>query len=248
LTRGSLVNHMIVAVNQPYFCPFAGFFYKLQLCDVLVLLDSVQFPQGTTWITRNRFKNDQGALWITVPVWKKGLGPQRISDVRICHEGRWRRKHLQSLKSAYRHAPYFAEHREFFELIFSPQVERILDVNLQAIERARECLEVGTKIVLLSELGIDATGNRLLIEICRALKADQFVAQSAVGKYLDQDLFTAAGIEVHWFKYPEWIYPQLWGDFIPNLSVFDLIFNYGRKARDILLADARPAKRLDGLA
>lgn len=237
---------MRVAVNQPYFCPFAGFFYKLQLCDVLVLLDSVQFPQGTTWITRNRFKQDQGVLWITVPVWKKGLGLQTISDVKICHEGRWRWKHLESLKSAYLHAPYFAEHREFFELIFSPQFERILDVNLHAIERARECLQIGSRIMLLSELGIDAKGNQLLIEICRALSADQFVAQSAVRKYLDQNLFTAAGIEVRWFNYPEWVYPQLWGDFIANLSVFDLIFNYGRQARDILLADARPFAGLEG--
>lgn len=226
---------MIVAVNQPYFCPFAGFFYKLQLCDVLVLLDSVQFPQGTTWLSRNRFKNDQGVLWITVPVWKKGLGLQNINDVRICHEGRWHRKHLESLKSAYLHAPYFAEHRELFETIFSPQFERILEVNLQAVEHAREYLEIGTRIVLLSELDIDAAGNRLLVEICRALSADQFIAQSAAEKHLDQDRFATAGVEIRYFKYPEWVYPQLWGDFIPNLSIFDLIFNYGRKARDILL-------------
>jgi hypothetical protein len=235
---------MILSVNQPYFCPFAGFFYKLQMCDVLVILDSVQFPQGTTWITRNRFKNDQGVLWITVPVWKKGLGLQTISDVRICHEGRWQKKHMESLKSAYMHAPYFAEHQELFESIFSEQFKQILDVNLRAIEHAREYLEIETRIVLLSKLGIDAKGSRLLVDICRALNADQFLAQSGAAKYLDQDVFAAAGIEVLYLKYPEWIYPQLWGNFIANLSVFDLIFNCGRRARDILFAGDSPAKRL----
>lgn len=214
------------------------------MCDVLVFLDSVQFPQGTTWITRNRFKNDQGVLWITVPVWKKGLGLQTISDVRICHEGRWQKKHLESLKSAYRHAPYFAEHRELFESILSAQYEQILDVNLRTIEHAREYLEIGTKIVLLSKLGIDARGSRLLVDICRSLNADQFLAQSGAAKYLDQNLFAAAGIEVLYLKYPEWIYPQLWGDFIANLSVFDLIFNCGRRSRDILFAGDSPAKQL----
>ena len=59
---------MILSANQPYFAPFAGFFHKAILADVFVLLDEVQFPRGTTWMNRNRFKNDQGTLWMTIPV------------------------------------------------------------------------------------------------------------------------------------------------------------------------------------
>jgi len=54
--------------------------------DVFVILDNVQFPRATTWITRNRFKNDQGTLWMSIPVWKKGLGLQKLNEVRICHD------------------------------------------------------------------------------------------------------------------------------------------------------------------
>jgi len=74
---------MILSADRPYFAPFPGLFYKAHLCDVLVILDTVQFPRRTTWMNRNRFKNSQGTLWITVPVWKKGLGLQKIQDVRI---------------------------------------------------------------------------------------------------------------------------------------------------------------------
>jgi hypothetical protein len=84
---------MIIAANQPYFAPYPGFFTKTLLADVLVILDEVQFPHRTTWISRNRFKNDQGELWLTIPVWKKGLGDQKINQVRICYERRWPRKH-----------------------------------------------------------------------------------------------------------------------------------------------------------
>ena len=56
-----------VATSQPYFTPYAGFFHKAGWADVFVLLDAVQFPHATTWISRNRFKNEQGALWMTVP-------------------------------------------------------------------------------------------------------------------------------------------------------------------------------------
>jgi len=225
---------MIIATNQPYFCPYPGFFYKIQLCDIFVILDQVQFPRGTTWLNRNRFKNDQGTLWITVPVWKKGLGLQKISEVRICHEGRRQRKHLESLRTAYAHAPYFEDHLELVRDIFSSKYDKILDLNLKIIQHLVQHLNIRAKIVLLSDLGLESKGGRLLVEICLTLGGARFLAQSAAAKYLDEESFEAAGIKVDYFRPPPLIYPQLWGDFIPNLSALDFIFNCGPKARDIL--------------
>lgn len=110
---------MILSAYQPYFAPYPGFFYKALLSDIFVLMDCVQFPRGTTWVSRNRFKNDQGTLWLTVPVLKKGLGLQKINNVKIYYENNWNRKYLLSIKSAYSHAPYLNEHISFFEKIFS---------------------------------------------------------------------------------------------------------------------------------
>jgi hypothetical protein len=232
----SQVTPMIVATNQPYFCPFPGFFYKLGMCDVFVILDQVQFPRGTTWITRNRFKNDQGTLWISIPVWKKGLGLQAIDEVRICHEGRWRKKHLESLRSAYAHAPYFLDHFELLKKVFSMEHSTILEFNLILIKYLREFLKIKTEIVLMSQLKVESRGNQLLIDICKALGGNRLLAQSAAGKYLDEDFFSAAGVKIQYMRYPSVIYPQLWGDFIPNLSAFDLVFNCGPKAREIIFA------------
>jgi len=226
---------MIISANQPYSCPYPGFFYKASLSDVLVILDDVQFPRGTTWISRNRFKNDQGALWLTIPVWKKDLGLQNINQVRICYEGRWHHKHLQSLKSAYGHAPYLGDHLGFLEEVFSRHCEKLVDLNLVIIRHLMCSLQIETKLVLLSELGIKARGTQLLIEISRALGASTFLAQSQAQKYLDSALFQENEIKLRLFKYIAPIYPQLWGDFLANLSTFDLVFNCGPKARDILL-------------
>jgi hypothetical protein len=226
---------MIISANQPYFAPFSGFFYKVHLSDIFVILDEVQFPRRTTWITRNRFKNDQGTLWMTVPVWKKSLGLQNINEVRICYEGRWTKKHLESLKSSYSNAPYFKDHSSFVEEMFSEGFERLVDLNLGIIRYLAELLRTNTRIVLLSDLGIKVRGSQLLIEICKRVGGTHFLAQSPAGKYLDANLFQEAGIQLVYFKYPSLIYPQLWGDFVPNLSAFDLIFNCGPKARDILI-------------
>jgi hypothetical protein len=152
---------MIIAANQPYFAPYPGFFAKALLADVLVILDDVQFPQGTTWTSRNRFKNDQGELWLTIPVWKKGLGKQPINRVRICYEGRWLRKHLESLETAYRNAPYLEDHLGFLEELFAARFDRLLDLNLAMIRYLLDCLQIHTRLVLLSELGVTARGSQL---------------------------------------------------------------------------------------
>lgn len=229
---------MIISTNQPYFFPFPGFFYKACLSDILVILDNVQFPRGTTWINRNRFKNDQGTLWMTVPVKKKGLGLQKIDAVRIDHGGRWAQKHLMSLKNAYGRAPYFKDHLNFLEDLFSTKFEKLMDLNLRVIRYLMRHLGIDTKVVLLSELGIHEKGDKLLIKICKKLGASQFLSQRAAVKYLDADTFERERIRLRDFKPPSPVYPQLWGSFIPNLSALDLLLNCGPKAHDMMINDS----------
>ena len=228
---------MIVATHRPYFAPFPGFFHKARSCDVFVILDDVQFPRGTTWITRNRFKNDQGTLWITIPVHKKGLGLQKINDVRICRESRLYGKHLSSLKHAYANAPYFSEHLHFIEKLFSDGFEKLIDLNMAIIRHLMLNLGVDTRIVCLSELNIKSTGERLLVDICRYFEASAYVVQGAAYKYLDIGMFEQAGIELRCMRLRAGVYPQLWGDFLPDLSALDLLFNCGPKAREILISN-----------
>jgi hypothetical protein len=225
---------MIVSAYQPYFSPYPGFFAKALMSDILVLMDGVQFPRGTSWLTRNRFKNDQGTLWITIPVWKKGLGFQAIHDVRICNEGRWARKHLESLKTAYANAPFFEEHRTFLQALFSEETDKLVDLNLAILKHSMKTLQISTKIFLHSELGIKVKEPELSVVVGRELGASRFLAQNSARKYLDEKAFERAGIELRFFNPRPLVYPQLWGPFISNLSTFDLLFNCGQKAREII--------------
>lgn len=225
---------MIVATHQPYFSPFMGFFYKIHLADTFVILDTVQYPRGTTWMSRNRFKNAQGTLWLTIPTLKRGLGLQRIDEVRICNDGRWAGKHLESISAAYGHAPYLTEHAAFIENLFSGKYDRLLAMNLDVILHLVKLFSINTKIILLSELGIRTKAPRLIMDICKALGSSRYLAQSSALKYLDSGEFLDAGIELHWFRIPAPIYPQLWGDFLPNLSAWDMVFNCGPKAWEVL--------------
>jgi hypothetical protein len=227
---------MILSAYQPYFAPHPGFFAKAARSDVFVLLDAVQFPRGTTWLTRNRFKNDQGVLWMTIPVWKKGLGLQRISEVRICHEQRWAGKHLESLKTAYAKAPFFEDHLPFLERLFGKGHERLVGFNMELLRHVMEHLGIATRVVLLSELGIDRKEPQLSVEICKQLGASTFLAQAGAKKYLDAGVFRREGISLEFFSPRPLVYPQLWGEFLFNLSALDLLFTCGPKAGRILHA------------
>ena len=226
---------MILAAAQPYFAPFPGFFYKAAQADLFIILDDVQFPRGTTWITRNRFKNASGSFWMTIPVWKKGLGLQKIRDVRICHEGRWAKKHMTTLISAYSRSPFIKDHLPLLENLFSSSHKTITDLNLYMIRYLMEQLQIKTDIRLLSECPIAQKGDTLLVELCRRFGAHYFLAQSPAKKYLNPRLFSESGITLSFFRPPIPVYPQLWGHFIPNLSTLDLLLNCGPKAHDILL-------------
>ena len=240
---------MIVSAARPYFCPYPGYFAKILAADIFVILDEVQFPRGSTWITRNRFKNDQGTLWMGIPVWKKGLGPQKISKVKICHEGRWQKKHLASLHQAYLHAPYRDEHMGIFEDALSYDHETILELNLEFIGYVLKELCCTTRVVRMSELGIQGKGTGLIVDICRSLGASRYLTQDSSRKWLDGVLFHQAAIEVSSFNPLSPVYPQLWGPFIPNLSIFDLLFTYGPKTRSLMgITDGGSRRQVKGPA
>ncbi len=174
---------------------------------------------------------------MTIPVRKKGLGLQKINDIRICREGRWTHKHLVGLKHAYANAPFFTDHLPFLENLFAGGTDRLIDFNLLIIRHLMLNLGVDTEIRLLSELDIKAAGDGLLIEICRYFGASAYLAPGAAAKYLNADLFKKTGIELRTINPKSPVYPQLWGNFIPDLSAFDLLFNCEPRAREIMLTD-----------
>ena len=225
---------MVISVHQPYFCPYPGFFYRILKSDLFVLLDTVQFPRGTTWISRNRFKNDQGTLWLTIPVHTKGLGLQSIDSVRICRERQFPRKHLMSLRHAYAHAPYFQDHYPFMETVLQSDAQHMVDLNIPIIRYIADYLHIRTDIRRLSDLSTQGKGTALLIDICRQTGATHLLIPRSARRHIDERSLRKAGIRIAPYREPTWIYPQLWGNFIPDLSIFDMLFNIGPKAHDLL--------------
>ena len=229
---------VIVAVHQPIFLPWPGFFHKAAHADQLVLLDDVQFPRGRTWLTRNRLKNEAGELWLSVPVMKRHRGLQSIRNVEIHNETAWRKKHLGGIRQNYVHAPYFADYIAGIGAVYRRDHSRLAEFTMELILLLLDALSIRTRVVRQSELGVVGKGTDLLAAICGSVGADRLLALSTAEKHVDTDVLSARGIELVRARFRPPVYPQLWGDFIYNLSTLDLLLNCGPKSRAILAGEA----------
>lgn len=225
---------MILTIHQPEHLPWIGFFDKMRQADLFVLLDTTQFAKDDVQ-NRNRIKARAGSTWLTVPVFKKGVPDQLIEQVEICNNRDWRRRCWNLLVDSYRDAPYFAEHRPFFQDLYTREWSQLVELNVTIIRYLAEHLGMRIPLVLASELGIYAHGpTRVNLSICRALGADTYLSGVNGRRYLDLEQYAAHNITVIFQEFTHPTYPQLWGEFIPNLSVIDLLFNCGPRCLEIL--------------
>jgi hypothetical protein len=225
---------MIVSTHQPILLPWPGFFYKAARSDCMVLLDDVQFPRGASWLNRNRLKNETGGLWVTVPVWKKGRGLQKICEVEVYDERGWRKKHLRSIEQNYVHAPYLDTFHPSVAAAYAKNDRRLVEFNLRIIELLWEALALPAKPILQSDLGVTGEGTDLLIAICERIGADRYAVLQAGEKHIESARMRAAGIALEPLRFHPPVYPQLWGEFIYNLSTLDLLLNCGPKSIEVI--------------
>jgi len=225
---------MIVSAHQPIFLPWPGFFFKAMKSDCMVLLDDVQYPRGRGWMNRNRLKSARGELWLTVPVYKKKRGFQRIQDVAICNDTRWPVKHVRGIRQSYAHAPYRAPVLRAIEMVYSKAHTKLVSVNLELIHVLEKALGLESVTRLQSEIGATGKGTDLIVDVCGRLGADTYLAFRPAEKYIDADKLNAGGIRVIYQTFSPPVYPQLWGDFIYNLSALDLALICGPKGAQII--------------
>ncbi len=226
-------SQLIVAVHQPQYLPWIGYFDKMRRADVFCYLDDVQYKKNE-WQNRNRIKTAQNWQWITVPV--RYRFPQKINEVQINNTESWRKKHLQALITNYGPTPYFNAYIPIFEDIFSQEWEFISKLNIHLIECLRNALQMQEiSTVISSELNLRDEPTDRLIDICKALGADTYLAGQGGADYMDVARFGKNGLKVivQDFKHP--VYPQLFKDFQSHLSIVDLLFNCGPESLKIII-------------
>lgn len=216
-----------IAINQPTYLPWAGYFNLIASSDCFVFLDNVQFER-CSWQNRNRVLQKGRELLLTLPVQRASLDTE-IKDIRVSFSKGWQKQHIETIKQSYAKA---AHKNDVFELLF-PLLEKkhdfLVDYTQTIIIEMLSALKVNTQLHFSSELG--AIGNRSdrLLSMCNQLTADCYISPIGARGYLEEDgVFSHADVRLKYQSFTPKQYIQIGnGEFVSHLSMVDVIANIG---------------------
>ncbi|CUH95078.1 hypothetical protein P22_1147 [Propionispora sp. 2/2-37] len=223
---------MIISGHQPNYLPWLGYFHKMMSCDLFVILDDVLLSRREV-TKKNKIKGPEGERILSVQVERK---KSLIKDAALQNDFPWYSNHWGSLQTCYARSPYWQKYKSLFLPIYEAPGRLLIDFNLRLIHVIREILEIDTPMIRASGIaGVEGHKGELIVSLCKQCKADIYLSGNGARVYNDEAAFENNNIRLVYqdFKHP--VYPQVWGDFIPNLSAVDLIFNCGPKSKDYLV-------------
>lgn len=220
-----------VLITQSNYIPWKGYFDAINRADEFVIYDEAQYTKRD-WRNRNIIKTPQGTQWLSVPVQVKGNFFQKIKDAKIS-EADWGKKHWNTIKQNYLKALYFKEIAPIFEEFYlSNQLQYLSEINFELIQIICKILGISTKITYSDTYPVRQEGQtERLLDICKQLEAGEYLTGSAAKNYINENLFEKENIQISYLdysSYPE--YRQLYGSFVHQVSIVDLIFNEGKNA------------------
>jgi len=219
-----------IAILQSNYIPWKGYFDLIASVDEFILYDDVQYTRRD-WRNRNLIKTPAGTHWLSVPVRVKGRYHQTIRETELDGTD-WAERHWSSLVANYRRAPYFDSVAEWLQPYFQDMTfTHLSELNGSLIAAVCSYLGVATRIRSSADYELPDGKTERLVSICRDTGASRYVSGPAARAYIDTQLFEDAEIDLCWFEYGDYPeYPQLWGSFVHQVTVLDLLFNCGQGA------------------
>ena len=223
---------MKVAIMQPYFFPYIGYFQLINAVDVFVIYDSIEFSKKG-WINRNRILVNNKDYVFTLPL-KKDSDFLNV-DKRFLSDN-WNSdkiKLLNKIKEAYRKAPFYDDVIVILEDALNYEDNNLFGFIKNSLIKALDYLEIKTKIIQSSEVDFDNSlkNQDKVIAICNALKVKSYINPIGGLELYDKEVFKASGIELQFLKANPITYQQYGDEFVMFLSIIDvMMFN---SVRDI---------------
>jgi len=220
---------MRATIYQPSYLPWTGYFGMIDLVDIFVFFDDVQFVKDS-WHRRNRLKFDDSEKWISVPV-IKNFG-QKINQTKINNSIDWKNDHSNKIYSYYNKAEFYDKYESIIHSYYEKDWEYLVDLNIWIIKDLSKILDVKMpRFVRSSEIeGITSQKTDRILDILEKLEVDETIVGPTARKYTEKEKFIDKNIELFWYDFDHPVYPQLGNEFTPYLSVIDLLFNTGEDA------------------
>jgi len=225
---------MKIAILQPHYFPYIGYFSLIKKSDIFVFLDDVDFIKRE-WKNRNKIRlnnHSNDTTWLSIPIKKNFQQNCKINKVLVDNLDLELSLELQfnKLKNSYYKSPHFNMLGEIFKFQLKKNFNLSL-LNINSVEIFFDLLKIKTKIIKSSDLKISGKKSEKLLNICKILGASTYFANNKSKEYLDENSFLKNNISVKYQDYVHPVYDQIYDNkklnFIPYLSILDLIANQG---------------------
>ena len=224
---------MRIAIMQPTYLPWLGYFDLMAQSEVFVFLDDVQFVKKS-WQHRNRIKSQTGELMLSVPVVTAGRRFQPICETEVDSRQPWAVKHLRSIELNYAKAPYAEQYLPGLREIYQRPWKMLSDVNCTLIDFLRRSMGIETPVRFASASPCRTEKNERIIDLCRDCGGKVLYDAGGAADVIDAAALEKEGIRTIFQSYIHPEYRQLHGPFLSHLSALDLLLNEGPRSLEIL--------------
>lgn len=223
----------VVAIHQPNYLPWCGYFAKVAAADVFVLLDDVPMPGGSSYVNRTRVAGNAEPQWLSVPTRHSLEAPLHEA---VIAERNFGKKHVGTLRARYGRTPHFKALIQRLEPLFLEAGERLADFNVRCIEQLVDLLGLNRLLVRSQHLPtVSASGDRL-VELVRRLGGTRYLSGKGGQNYQSESAFSAAGITLEVRAHQPIPYDQGRPTFEAGLSIVDALAHVGVEGTRPLLA------------
>lgn len=229
---------MKIAIMQPYFLPYIGYFQLMNAVDEFVVYDNIEFSKKG-WINRNRILVNGKDSYITIPL-KKDSDYLDVRDRYLSET--WaseKTKMLSRIIDSYRKAPRFDFVYPVIEKIILFEESNLFKFVLNSLKTVKEYLDIRTPLVISSTIPIDHSlkAENKVIALCKARKANEYLNPIGGIKLYEKDRFKCEGIDLHFLKTNDVVYNQFNNNFVPSLSIIDvMMFNSKEEIKEYLVS------------
>ncbi len=219
---------MKVAIMQPYFMPYLGYFQLVNAVDTFLFFDQVHFIKKG-WINRNRILVQQQDFLFTIPLVNVSQN-KLIKDTFIDENAypQWKTKFLKTIIQAYKNAPYLDTIFSLLETILNNKTERISELAMYSVQQTFELLSIKKEFKTASTIVSTLPSGKVekILYLCKQLNASEYINPIKGQTLYQKEKFLEAQINLQFLKSKPIQYPQFNHEFISDLSMIDvLMFN-----------------------
>ncbi len=229
---------MKLALMQPYFFPYLGYFTLIKQSDKFIVFDTVQFRKGS-WINRNRIlKECGGTTYINALIHKATLDTS-IKNIELKNDAEWKEKILHQMEIYKKVAPYYDEVMKLLKECFSYEVESLSEFNTFTLKKVCDYLEIDYDIEVFSEMNIKIDEvkqpDEWGLNVSKALEAEEYINAPGGIFFYDKEKYIKNGIKINFIDTNLKPYTQIHETFQPYLSILDvMMFNSVEKINEML--------------